>query len=113
MKKINLLIGLVFIGIFSGCTDTAPKCSDDETQKLVIEISKKELIQQAGKSVSDAITLTLSAIRTTDFNEKTGSQECAAQLDITGSEGSDSLDITYKSELTDKGDEFYVTVFGL
>lgn len=113
MKVASSIMGMIIVGALSGCSDTAPKCSDSETQDLVIEISKEELAKQAGKQVADSVTLKLSAIRTTDYNEKTGSQQCVADLELKGQGGTKSIEITYKTELTDDGDEFYVTVYGL
>jgi len=109
----KLLFFILGCGIIAGCSGEAPSCSDDETQGLVIEISKDELKKQAGQEVVNSVTLELSGIRTTDFNEKTGAQQCAAELVFTGENGQKSIDITHKSELVDNSEEFYVTVYGL
>mgnify|MGYP003667698454 FL=1 len=90
--------------------DTAPKCSDLETQELVIQIMKDGLEEDSGKEFADSLTLVLSLIRTTDFNEKTGSQECAAELTMSNSDDSGTIHLTYTSELLDDGENFYVTV---
>ncbi|ABN60158.1 hypothetical protein [Shewanella baltica] len=112
-KRHCFLSFILGCAIITGCSDEAPSCSDDETQGLVIQISKDELKKQVGQGVVDLVTLELTGIRTTDFNEKTGAQECAAELVFSGKNGKDSIDITYKSELVDNEDQFYVTVYGL
>lgn len=113
MKVYSIFSVLAIAVTVSACGQSAPKCSDQATTDLVKEISRDELVSQLGQEVSDSIKLKVEAIRTTDFNEKVGSQECAAQLTMSGPGGSESLDITYTSEKTDDGEEFYVTVFGL
>lgn len=115
VKKGLFYISSFILGgvIIAGCSDEAPSCSDDATQELVIQISKDELRKQVGQEIASLVTLELTAIRTTDFNKKTGSQECAAELVFSGQNGKNSIDITYKSELVDNEEEFYVTVYGL
>ncbi|WP_404382057.1 hypothetical protein [Caenispirillum salinarum] len=97
----------------AACSDTAPACSDTETVDLVLEIARDSLLEQAGAEIANKVDMSLNAIRTTDANETTGAFECAAELEFTGPGGSNSIDITYLSELVDSGDEFYVTVWGL
>lgn len=102
--------------ILAGCSSSAPKCSDSETTDLVLEISYEELARQLGSdltSVMEKFNLAVNAIRTTDENEKTGAYACAAQLDFIGEGNSESLPITYTVELTDDGEQFYVSVLGL
>ena len=113
MKIVYVGAALVIIATLGACSQSAPKCSDSETVQLVKEITRDEMVSQLGQEVSDSIKLEVGAIRTTDFNEKTGSQECAAQLSMTGPGGTETADITYTSEKTDAGKEFYVTVYGL
>ena len=101
--------------LLAGCSKSAPECSDDQTKDLVLEIASNELVRQSGQEVRDLHTLSLSAIRTTDFKESTGAQTCAAELAITRIDDgkSSSLSITYTVELADDGDQIYVNVFGL
>lgn len=103
------LASLVFIA-YALMDNSAPKCSDKGTKNLVLEIVREKLNQ-----VTDAsgMQIRLNAIRTLESNDKTGAQMCAAQLHFSGSGKETTLDITYKSEKTDKGGEFFVTVYGL
>lgn len=133
MKKIICVI-MVCLAI-CGCKSKAPSCSDDDVKKLVLEISKEKIdhslgigfivgLESKGLSEPDAqkkyddlmLGLRLEAIRTIEINKETGACRCAANLiipipTIMGNEIKG--DIEYTSELTDKSDEFYVTVYGL
>ncbi|MEQ5818101.1 hypothetical protein [Halomonas sp. SCS19] len=113
MKFIYAGAVIVAATILGGCSQSAPKCSDNETVALVKEITRDGLVSQFGQEVSDSIQLEVDAIRTTDFNDKTGSQQCAAQLTIKSQGDTETADITYTSELADNGEKFYVTVYGL
>jgi len=99
--------------LFIGCSNEAPNCSDSDTTDLVIEIANKELVKSLGEEKTKSIKLSVETIRTKKVNKEVGSFECAADLKIEGPNGSNSLPITYTSELTDDGDSFYVNVFGL
>lgn len=101
--------------LVGSCSKSVPKCSDDQTVDLVIQIARDEY----KKSVRRELGLSLSAIRTTGSNSETGAQSCAASLSIEGIPGifpnqtlSKTVDITYTSELTDDG-QLYVEVIGL
>lgn len=114
ITKVILLSLLFFAGFFfTGCSSSAPKCSDTETTDLVEQITRQELAKLYGQEASNGFQITLAAIRTTDINDKTGAQTCAADVTLKGADGTHSAPITYTSELADKGDEFYVTVYGL
>lgn len=106
---------VLFIVAFglSACSGGAPKCSAPETIELVKQIVKKELAKSLDQEKINQLEISVDAIRTTDSNEKTGAQQCAAQLKFKGSGGESTHDITYTCEKMDKGDEFYVTVYGL
>jgi hypothetical protein len=92
---------------------SAPKCDAAETIEAVKQTAREELIRQMNNDLTRDITFRLEAIRTTDFNEKTGKQACACNLIFISPNGESPLPITYTSELTDKGDKFIVTVYGL
>lgn len=114
MNRLTIVVLLSGIAAFAaGCSDPAPKCSDQRTIDLVFDITKQELRKTLPKEVIDSITLNLNAIRTTAVDEKTGAQSCAAQLMIKGPRGEAPSDITYKSEKTDKDNRQIVTVWGL
>jgi len=108
---ISLLLLLMVSGVFP--SSGVPKCSDTETINLVKQIAKEKLVGALGQKAADTIELSVGAIRTTDVNEKTGTQHCAAQMTIKSKSGTNTIDFTYKSEKTDKGDEFLVTAYGL
>ena len=72
------------------------------------------MANQLGAEAAKAFSYDVQAIRTTETNEKTGAQQCAAELKINASSGgSNALPITYTVERTDDGKQFYVNVFGL
>lgn len=97
----------------SACSSSAPRCSDEETKELVKQIVVEELQKGLPSDAVAKIEISVDAIRTTDTDEKTGAHSCAAQLNLKGPGGAQKHDITYTSEKTDDGDEFYVTVYGL
>lgn len=111
--------------ILSGCSGTAPKCSDDEIVSLVKEIVKEQAVRGLGARAAESLHYSLSAIRTTGVNKQTGANSCAAQLTITSksmtfgdymdnsSNEKEEHSITYTVEKTDKRGEFYVSVFDL
>lgn len=110
---------LALAGVFTfaaltlaGCGSSVPGCSDSDTTDLVIEIADRELAKQIGATLAKNVEWQVTAIRTTDENEKTGALECAADMEVTGPAGTNSAPITYTVEATDDGD-FYVNVFGL
>lgn len=96
----------------TGCGSSVPGCSDSATTDLVVEIADRELVKQIGVELAKTITWEVTAIRTTDENEKTGALSCAADLQFTGPAKTETAPITYTVEATDDGD-FYVNVFGL
>lgn len=107
------LLGVVSSAALLGaCSNSVPGCSDSETKDLVIEIADRELAKQVGAERAKSVSWELTAIRTTDKNEKTGAFECAADMEVSGPGGKNSSPITYTVEATDDGD-FYVNVFGL
>ncbi|CAH0532384.1 hypothetical protein VST7929_00213 [Vibrio stylophorae] len=113
MKKFAAMACIGISALLVGCDNSAPKCADQDTQDLVLEIARDELVKMYGNSAASTITMELDMIRTTDTNEKTGTHTCAAELVFKGPGGTEKGDITYTSENTDESDEFYVTVYGL
>ncbi|MBJ6934476.1 hypothetical protein JG626_19065, partial [Vibrio cholerae] len=84
----------------------APKCGDPETVDLVTQIADDEMAKTVGREAANLFTYELTGIRTTGVNEKIGSYECAADLQMkTEARGSASGSITYTVENTDDGDE--------
>lgn len=94
---------------FTACSQAAPDCADEQAVNTVIQIVEEKIGQEAMKGIS----LKLTNIRTTDFNERIGKYSCAADLEITGPGGAKRLPIQYTSKLADGGKRFYVTVYGL
>lgn len=113
MKKAALAIPLIVL--LGGCSPSVPKCGDSETTDLVKEIANDHMINGLGAEMAKVVSLSVTAIRTTDENDKTGSFECAAQLEMYSSTTgqSDEMPITYTVEMTDDGEQFYVNVYGL
>lgn len=110
MRKITCLILMIILSIMVyACGKKAPACSDEEVKALVIQIAKENL-EAVGLA---GLNFELTAIRTRDVDTKTGRCLCAADLAMTGYGKQTSIAIEYTSELTDSGDEFYVTVDGL
>ncbi len=109
-KTFKVLQIIIVVFLLSACGRTAPKCSDSETQSLVKSIIKDSIIENFGKGLVNNISFSLSTIRTTDYSEKTGSQECASSLYLTMLSKKEEVEITYKTELIDTGDEFLVTI---
>ena len=67
-----------------------------------------------GDSSASGPDLALSAIRTTAFDENTGTYTCAADLEFALQGEQTKVPITYTSELVESGEnDFYVTVYGL
>lgn len=112
MKKVAAFALMGSIGFLSACSSSTPNCSDTETTDLIKEITMDELRANWGDSAK-GITLDVAAIRTTEHNKSLDSYTCAAQLEMTGPGGTEGGDITYTVHSTDKGDEFYVEVYGL
>ncbi len=112
MKNVLLVMGLS--SLLVGCGGGAPACSDTETKDLVRQIASEEMAKQIGGEAAKQFSYKVNAIRTTDTNEKTGANECAAQLEVIASNGgTNELPIEYTVEVTDDKEEFYVTVYGL
>ena len=90
--------------IVIACSKKVPGCSDQETQDLVINISKDLF------PIYKEFSFKLQSIRTANVDKETGACSCAAELYLVSSLGANiTFPITYKTELTDKG-ELYVTV---
>lgn len=111
----KLLFTAVALAAASGCSNTAPKCSAEETVELVKEIADREMTRQFGSEFAANFSYSLEAIRTQVTHEQTGAHECAAQLAITASNtgATNEAPITYTVELTDAKGEFFVNVYGL
>lgn len=115
-----IALGLVAAILLAGCAKKAPDCNEKRTKDLVIEISKEEINKQLKMlydpktvEIMNQAVLEVVNVRTTNFNKETGTYECAADLKITGTKGTNNLPITYISELADGGKNFYVSVKGL
>lgn len=114
MKRF-IIPAMFSIVAITGCSDSVPKCSDKETTDLVAQIANREMVNQLGAEIAKFFSYTVVDIRTISENEKTGAYECAAKLGVTAKNTgqTNEVKITYIVERSDKGDEFYVNVFGL
>jgi hypothetical protein len=119
MKYKLLLLAACTVAIAS-CGTKAPECSDQQVQDLAIKIVKDRMLEQMSniypmgipdqiKENTDKLQLKLDAIRTTATDEKTGAQQCAAELNAPNGK----IPLTYTVELTSKKGEIYVTVSGI
>jgi hypothetical protein len=113
MKLRSLTLMAITTLLLSGCGSSVPTCSDAESTDLVSEIADQEMGKQLGIEMAKTFSYIVNSIRTTATNEQTGSHECAAELEVKGPNGSNSIPITYSIEMTDNGEEFYINVFGL
>jgi hypothetical protein len=99
--------------LLAACSTTAPDCMDERTQSTVLEIVRQKIAAQSSEAAAKKISLSLMNIRTTELNETLGKYTCAADLEFRNPRKSRKLPITYTSELSDGGKNFYVTVHGL
>lgn len=114
MKPLLIASSIAFSLVLASCSQSAPKCGEREVTDLVKEIAGREMTKQLGADASKLFSFDVQAIRTKETNEKTGAQQCAAELKINASNGgTNELAITYTVERTDDGKSIYVNVFGL
>jgi hypothetical protein len=109
--------------VLSACSQSVPKCGDDQVTTLVKEIANREMGKQVGAETAKMFSYDIQAIRTTNTNMKTGAHECSAELKVETKNAKmssimHSLDlssypITYTVEKTDDSAHIYVNVFGL
>lgn len=123
----------ITVFVLNGCGKPSVQCGDSTVQDSAVEIFRNTVIEQARAPytmakrlstipVGDDVmlegeaqviepiknaTMTLDGIRTTASNEENGAKQCAARITINGNK---TVDITYKVEITDKGDQFLVTL---
>jgi hypothetical protein len=108
MLKILLLASMTFL---VACGNSTPKCSDQETQNLVLEIVKEQLEKEAMGFIDvSEVKYKIENIRTTNYNKQVDSYECAADVKFEGLPLSEGGPITYTVESTDDGKSFYVSV---
>ena len=111
MKKWMLAALLFATATLAGCTGGIAGCSDQDVQKLVIQIAEGEVERLFGAGVTSEVYMELEGIRTRD--QGNGVIECAAALIMEAGDWRDRLEITYTGETTDTAGEIYVTVYGL
>ena len=68
---------------------------------------------QKTEEAAGSIELSLSGIRTQSKNNEIKKSECAAQLDMVGDKGTNSVSFTYDAQYSDNGDEIFVEAYGL
>lgn len=109
LKKLTV-ITLLSTTILTGCGKKAPKCSDERVINLVIQIAKEQFPTLPKLQEAEA---TISAIRTIEHSKETGSYTCKGKITFTSQDEDIKpfvLPITYQSENTDDGKEYYVSV---
>jgi len=130
--KNNVIIVLSILSVLflSGCTSsTAPDCSDSDAKDSVFNIANKSLFNVLkisegtfhgvarnygmifNEDLFEEISLSLENIRIVDINEKLGSFNCEANLVATVGDENQSVPISYSSELTNGGKDFYVQLY--
>lgn len=105
MKKV-ILMGALFL-LITGCSKSAPKCSDANTVKSVTELA----IQELRKIIpAEDLTVNIEAIRTTGSDDKTGAQFCEGDAVLNSVKSptvkGSKFPIKFKSELTDKKEHY-------
>ena len=119
LKQWVLPVGVsVIVGLLVGCDAKTPNCSSDETQKLVQEITLRELFKAYPKipqAQRDSIQVSLAAIRTQSHDTERDSYSCAADLTVLRQDlgKNSSFPITYTVQKVDNEQQFYVQVYGL
>lgn len=115
MQLKHITAGALLLASFAlvGCsTQNTPKCSDQETVDLVIEIAKEELEKGGMGSLIPELEFDVKNIRTTEHNKDVDSYRCAADFEMSGGAGTEDFPIEYSVESTDDGESFYVNVWG-
>jgi hypothetical protein len=107
---IALLILFVLFAQLTGCKESVPKCSDDDTIALVKDIVAKQ-IDASDKAASDEIKaqMVVQFARASGFNEAIKKYDCEAKLIAAGTY---QLPITYESQIDDNG-QHIVAVGGM
>ena len=130
MKKTLFLISVLFAAVISGCTNYAPDCSDPQTKNLVTQIVGESLtkilsedtdfFQMVANSKNMVFHNTIKQIKlsltypiTIDKNNDTGAYVCKGTVEAEAYGKTESVPISYTSEITDSGNNFYVTVADL
>lgn len=111
MKPIILpLSSLVLIACLSGCTDSVPKCGDDDTIALVKNIVAQQMGEDDQATAAEMkAQMVVEYPRASGFNESIKKYECEARL-VGG--GTYQLPITYESQIDDGG-QHVVAVGGI
>lgn len=97
----------------------APDCNDSRVKENVLSISKEAIKTglrqrfESQKTCNEGFEYGINNVRTTNINKDIGKFECAADLVLNHNSEESKIPITYSSELSDGGKNFYVTVFGL
>ena len=107
-----VLLVFLFVGMGSG----TPSCSNADVQETVLEIVNRELKKQIFFNSDELLNISLQYIRTTDTNEKTGANACAAEVTFENKQNralKNSSQITYTVQNIEGEAGFYVNVYGL
>lgn len=107
-----VLLVFLLVGIGSG----TPSCSNVDVKETVLEIVNRELKKQLFFNSDEILNISLDYIRTTDTNEKTGANTCAAEVTFENKQNralKNSSQITYTVQNIEGEAGFYVNVYGL
>lgn len=111
---------IMVLTILSGCSQSAPSCSDSEATDLVTQIVTGEVEKQRQyfinlNSSNSGITFSVDVnnIRINEKNKDTGSFKCSATVDVKSNSQfvRSRQDIEYTTEIT-ADNKPYVTVYG-
>lgn len=122
IRKTSILF--VMLASLIGCSNAAPKCSDQKTVNTVLQIINQQLdqnyamaaVRQMAKAQGKELHYRLAGITTTKTDSQTGAQFCEAYITAVVIQGGEeespqgNITIEYKSELADNG-QAYVTVY--
>jgi hypothetical protein len=104
------LSSLLLIACLSGCKDSVPKCSDDDTLSLVKNILAEQIGESEGASAAEMTTqMVIQYPRASAYTESIKKYECEAKLLAAGTY---ELPITYESQIDDSG-QHIVAVGGI
>ena len=96
MLKFGSLVLVATAFVFVACGGGTPKCSDEITKNLVIDIAKDELTSQRNELLIPLfLKFEVDTIRTTKYDKNIDRYECAANFIMTGENDTSTLPITH------------------
>jgi len=110
----SLVVSVFSLSIIA-CSSNTPKCSDNRTKELVIDVAKELFLNAGLGEMVDNVDFKIENVRTIEYQKDIDKYTCKADFIIKNKENnqSKSIPITYSVQKTDDGDKFYVEVYGL